>query len=109
VKNWKIILAFTIVMALFVILGVGALKVYGQCSGKYDEGTEVILTATPCPGYDFTGWGGDCVSCGKSRSCKVIMSADRTCKANFLPSPIRPRMLPPENLRIGCNDVRMWR
>jgi uncharacterized repeat protein (TIGR02543 family) len=106
VKNWKIILAFTIVMALFVILGVGALKVYGQCSGKYDEGTEVILTATPCPGYSFTGWSGDCVTCGKSRSCKVVMAADRTCKANFMPMPIKPRLLPPENLRIGTELMK---
>lgn len=110
-KNWKIILAFAIAMALFVIFGIGVLKVYGQdkCSAQYPEGTEVILTATPCPGYSFAGWSGDCVTCGKSRSCKVVMTAERTCKANFLPMPNNPRMLPPTNLQIGCNDVRAWR
>lgn len=108
-KNWKIILAFAIAMTLFVVFGVGVLKVYGQCSAKYDEGTEVILTATPCPGYSFTGWSGDCVTCGKSRSCKVVMSAERTCKANFLPMPQNPKMLPPTNLQVGCNEIKVWR
>jgi uncharacterized repeat protein (TIGR02543 family) len=110
-QNWKVILAFAIAFLLFIAIGVVALKAYGQdkCTTQYPEGTEVILTATPCPGYSFTGWSGDCASCGKSRSCKVIMAADRTCKANFLPSPQKPRLLPPTNLQIGCNDVRIWR
>jgi uncharacterized repeat protein (TIGR02543 family) len=107
-RVWFIIGA---VLVLLAIGGLVATKVWGQdkCSTKYAEGTEVIITAIPCPGYDFTGWSGDCASCGKSRSCKVIMAADRTCKANFLPSPQKPRLLPPTNLQVGCNDVKVWR
>lgn len=110
-KNWKIILVFAPVMFFVCMFGVRACQVYGQdkCSAQYPEGAEVILTATPCPGYSFTGWSGDCVTCGKSRSCKVVMSADRTCKANFLPMPQKPRLLPPTNLQVGCNEVRVWR
>ena len=105
-RVWLIVAA---VLAVLAIVGLVAFKAFGQCSAKYDEGTEVILTATPCPGYSFVGWSGDCVTCGKSRSCKVIMAADRTCKANFLPMPQNPRLLPPQNLQIGCNEVKVWR
>ena len=103
-KVWFIIGA---VLVLLAISGLVATKIWGQCSANYDSGTEVVLVATPCPGYSFVGWSGDCVSCGRSLACKVVMTADRTCKANFLPMPQKPRMLPPTNLQIGCNDVRV--
>jgi uncharacterized repeat protein (TIGR02543 family) len=44
----------------------------------------VTLTATPDTRYGaFTGWTGDCSSCGTSTTCTINMDDDKTCSANF--------------------------
>jgi Divergent InlB B-repeat domain len=53
-----------------------------SCSGNYDNGTPVTLTATPASGYRFGGWGGG--SCSGTGSCTVTMNADRTVTATFV-------------------------
>jgi uncharacterized delta-60 repeat protein len=68
--------------------GTGAGSVAGNgiacpsdCSGAYDEGTVVSLTATADAGSTFTGWtGGGCSGTG---TCSVTINADRTVTATF--------------------------
>ncbi len=48
----------------------------------YAEGTEVAITATPEPGWTFTGWSGDVANAGAA-STTVTMDADKTVTATF--------------------------
>jgi uncharacterized repeat protein (TIGR02543 family) len=57
----------------------------GTCSGTYDSGTPVTLTATADTGYVFTSWSGDCS--GASPTATVTMDANRTCTATFTTVP----------------------
>ncbi|MFT3858009.1 MAG: hypothetical protein QM742_11105 [Aquabacterium sp.] len=65
-------------------------KATGTCtpatSGAYcgDFGTSVTLEVIPepQPGYEFTGWAGDCQGMG---ICTLTMSAHHTVKAQFTP------------------------
>ena len=50
-------------------------------NGTYDDGTSVVLTATPNAGYQFDGWSGD--ASGASTTASVVMFADRTVTATF--------------------------
>lgn len=52
-------------------------------SGNYPEGTTVTLTATPAEGYAFGGWSGDLS--GSSLSASVLMDADKSVTATFIP------------------------
>ena len=49
--------------------------------GNYDLGTPAIITATPVPGYRFTGWTGDAT--GNENPLTVTMSSDKSVGANF--------------------------
>lgn len=51
------------------------------CSYQYDSGINVTLTATPVPGHRFSGWSGACS--GRSSTCTLAMTANRSAKANF--------------------------
>lgn len=46
--------------------------------------TAVLLTATPALGYSFSGWTGDFTS--TSNPLQVVMDADHTVTANFVPA-----------------------
>ena len=50
-------------------------------SGEYDSGTPATLTATPNPGYRFTGWTGD--ASGTENPLTITMDADKTVGATF--------------------------
>ena len=50
-------------------------------SGEYDPGTPATLTATPNPGYRFTGWTGD--ASGTENPLTITMDADKTVGATF--------------------------
>lgn len=52
------------------------------CGMSFNAGTSVALTATPSLGSRFSGWSGDCTGTG----CTVVMSADRTVNAVFVPT-----------------------
>lgn len=49
--------------------------------GKYEEGTEVTLTATPNPGYEFASWSGD--ASGSENPTTITMDSDKSVTANF--------------------------
>lgn len=52
-----------------------------DCSEPYVPGTPVTLTATPDPGFVFSGWTGcDSATAGQ---CSVTMNADRPVSASF--------------------------
>ena len=52
----------------------------GTCTASHPSGTAVTLTATPIPGYDFAGWGGDCSGTG---TCQLTLTQARNVTAAF--------------------------
>lgn len=53
--------------------------------GAYPQGAVVTLTATPSPGYFFTGWSGGIT--GIITPISVVMTESKTVVANFAPLP----------------------
>lgn len=57
------------------------------CTDKFDDGTDVYLTAAPYAGYQIFAWYGDCAECNNDSSpystCKVAMDGDKTCTIEF--------------------------
>jgi uncharacterized delta-60 repeat protein len=51
------------------------------CSGPFDDGSGVTLTATPGAGSVFVGWSG--AGCGATSACALTMGADQTVTATF--------------------------
>jgi len=51
------------------------------CTFPYRTNTLVTLTATPSAGSQFVGWSGSCT--GTNPSVNVLMSANKTCNAQF--------------------------
>jgi uncharacterized repeat protein (TIGR02543 family) len=55
------------------------------CTAEFELGTVVTLTATPDPGWTFSGWTG---ACGGSASCVVTVDSGKSVTAKFaLPPP----------------------
>ncbi|MGH3062778.1 MAG: Ig-like domain-containing protein [Gaiellaceae bacterium] len=55
------------------------------CSAEFDVGTVVTLTATPDPGWTFSGWAG---ACDGNAGCVVTVDAGKAVTASFaLPPP----------------------
>jgi hypothetical protein len=52
-----------------------------DCTEVYEEGTAVVLTATPDSGSDFAGWSGG--GCSGTGDCTVTLTADITVTATF--------------------------
>ncbi|MEA2448700.1 MAG: large repetitive protein, partial [Thermoleophilaceae bacterium] len=52
-----------------------------NCSGTFDDGTALSLTANAAPGSTFDGWTGSCS--GGAQMCNLTMSADRSATATF--------------------------
>lgn len=51
------------------------------CSHAFEEGLELVLTATPSAGSTFAGWSGS--GCSGTGACQLTMSADGTVSATF--------------------------
>lgn len=51
-----------------------------RCTASFNRGTRVVLRAQPSKGATLAGWGG---ACNGSRTCTVLMNADRSVKARF--------------------------
>jgi hypothetical protein len=49
-------------------------------NNMYLSGTQVIITAIPNEGFEFSGWTGDCSG---TDSCVVIMNTDRSITGMF--------------------------
>ncbi len=56
--------------------GLGSVK----GAGTYNYGTRVTVRETPSTGYHFTGWS---YSCSGTGSCSVVMTTNRSVRANF--------------------------
>lgn len=52
-----------------------------SCSGSFDDGSQVTLTATAAAGSAFAGWSG--AGCSGTDACALTMSADQTVTATF--------------------------
>ncbi|MHB8811031.1 MAG: InlB B-repeat-containing protein, partial [Desulfobulbaceae bacterium] len=59
----------------------GAINCPGTCSGEYDHGATVTLTAEPGTDSAFGGWSGDCA--GKEQVCTVTVDQARSVTARF--------------------------
>ena len=53
-----------------------------RCTASFNRGTRVVLRAQPGKGATFAGWGG---ACNGSRTCIVLMNADRLVKSAVSP------------------------
>ncbi len=61
----------------------GAISCGAFCSDEYEEGTVVVLTATPSPGSIFISWK-SCDSGGvNGRKCTITVNKAKTVKATF--------------------------
>ena len=58
----------------------GGINCGNDCTGAYNLGTGVTLTATAASGSTFGGWSGACSGTG---GCSVTMSSDKTVTATF--------------------------
>ena len=52
-----------------------------NCSGSFERGGYVILTATPEPGWAFKEWEGDCS--GSDKTCAVLLDRQASARAVF--------------------------
>ncbi|HPE06251.1 MAG TPA: hypothetical protein PLW50_00865 [Smithellaceae bacterium] len=87
-----LIMVISAVLFIYFVIFVGGIVFAAECTAKYNTGTEVILTATPCPGSYFVRWDGACA--GQGAICKVKMDGDKQTSAVFEPIPF------PQNLRL---------
>ena len=62
---------------------------------SFKKGTTVTLEALPDPHSVFEGWRGSCA--GSSRTCKVLLSTDRTVTASFALKTYTISVRPPVN------------
>jgi hypothetical protein len=53
----------------------------GTCSGEFESGTSVTLTATPATGSTFAGWSG--AGCTGTGTCTVTLDAAKNVTATF--------------------------
>src|SRR6266498_3487819 len=61
---------------------VGAISCGATCSGDYDQGTTVTLSAAAALGSRFAGWSGE--GCSGTGTCTVTMSQARSVSASFV-------------------------
>ena len=61
-------------------------------SGTYDDGTQLVLAATPAEGWRFVEWQGDMP--GPANPAALTMNADKTITAVFAERPPPSRALP---------------
>jgi hypothetical protein len=56
-----------------------------DCSAAYDQGSQVVLVASPSTGSTFAGWSG--AGCSGAQSCIVPMNAAENVTATFVVTP----------------------
>ena len=97
------------IVALFVEIPSYALTVTAEngsvsmdpAVGSYLEGTEVTLSATPDPGYEFEGWSGDLS--GIENPVTLTMDADKNITAVFSEIPTYTMSITAENGSVSMD------
>ncbi len=64
-----------------ILSNIGNINCGSYCSSSYSINSSVTLTATPEPGYSFTGWAGDCTGIS---SCVLTMTGKKNVIAKFI-------------------------
>jgi hypothetical protein len=85
--------AILFMIALLWILIAGSTISFAEeiCSAKYPPGTEITLTAAPCPDSNFIKWTGDFCSGSKLTTCTFKMpDKDVKINAEFRKKPMKP-------------------
>ncbi len=71
------------------------------CTGRFDFGSTITLTAQPGNDSKFAGWGGECQ--GSGRSCNLNMTTDKSISVQFSPDRVDPKPpSPPKNKTRVC-------
>jgi hypothetical protein len=73
------------------------------CEGKFEEGKEVTLVATPDGGSTFAGWSGS--GCSGTSACKVTMNSAKEITATFAPKPTTSYSLTVQREGTGSGSV----
>ena len=76
-----------------------------NCSGSFERGGYVILTATPEPGWTFKEWEGDCS--GSDKTCAVLLDRQASARAVFQFAPSSTLYVSPTGDcggKPGCHD-----
>jgi uncharacterized repeat protein (TIGR02543 family) len=78
---------YTVNVAIFPVGGgsitATGINCPGDCTETYISGTNVTLTATPAPGYQFDSWSGDLS--GSTNPDTVTMDSNKSVTAVFVP------------------------
>ncbi len=81
-------------------------SVTGTCSGSYEAGVQVTLTASAANGSTFVGWGGGaCASNQNSPTCTVTMSQALNVSASFAPGDFATANVCPGGSGSGCSNT----
>ena len=81
--NKNITAVFSPLTYTIEISGSGGAVTIQPSQGPFDFNSQVVLFASPYPGYVFTGWGGD--AAGNANPLTVTVTGDLQVVANFLP------------------------
>jgi len=76
--------------------------------GSYASGQTPTITATPAQYYQFSSWTGSS-GCAGTASHTIVMDANKTCTANFVPIPINPPSPPVVAANtVGATTTWSW-
>jgi uncharacterized repeat protein (TIGR02543 family) len=64
-----------------VVLAENGTVAVSPSGSTFPRGTTVTLTATPAPGYQFSGWSGD--AAGTANPLTITLDTDKTIQAHF--------------------------